>query len=406
MSFDAIWQQVNQRRQRMPAYRLTLAGKDITSRLQGRLMSLTLTDNRGLEADQLDITLDDTKGDLDIPSKGVKLDLAIGWAGMALVEKGSFTIDEVSHTGAPDQITIRGRSANLSAGLRVKRDKSWPKTTLGAIAQAIAKNADLILAISPALKSRAVAHIDQTGESDLNLLTRLCKDHGAVASVKAGRLLVFEAGKASTASGEIILPVVITRADGDSHEYASSDRDAYAGVKAQWVETRTGKRHDVIVGDEENVKLLRHTYANETDALLAAQAELARIQRATASFNLTLAIGRPDLYPETPIIVVGFKPVIDGGAWIATKLTHNIGNGGYTTKLDCEVLGAELEAIDKNGAGITGVRAKWLVKKTGKRSSVLAGKEGNVKQLMHVYATEKAARAAADREWAKLSGKN
>lgn len=404
MNFATIWEQVNQRRQRMPAYRLTLGGNDITARLQGKLMSLTLTDNRGLEADQLDITLDDSKGDLDIPSKGVSLQLAIGWEGMALVEKGSFTVDEVSHIGAPDQITIRARSANLSAGLRTKRDKSWHKTTLGKIVETIAAREGLIPAISAALKTRAISHIDQTGESDLNLLTRLCKEHGAIASVKAGRLLVFEAGKASTASGEIILPVVITRADGDSHEYSSSDRDAYAGVKAQWVDARTGKRHDVYAGDEENAKLLRHTYANEVDATLAAQAEMSRIQRATAAFNLTLALGRPDLYPETPVIAVGFKPDIDAGAWIATKLVHAIGDSGYTMRLECEVLGAELEAVDKKTGGITGVRAKWLNKKTGKRSSVLAGKEGNVKQLTHVYVSEKGAKAAADREWAKISG--
>ncbi|MBJ9626074.1 phage late control D family protein, partial [Burkholderia multivorans] len=41
-------------------YSITLAGKDITHKFDGRLISMTLQDNRGFEADQLDISLDDS----------------------------------------------------------------------------------------------------------------------------------------------------------------------------------------------------------------------------------------------------------------------------------------------------------------------------------------------------------
>lgn len=45
-----------------PAFMLTLNSQDITSNFSDRLISLTMTDNRGFEADQLDIELDDTDG--------------------------------------------------------------------------------------------------------------------------------------------------------------------------------------------------------------------------------------------------------------------------------------------------------------------------------------------------------
>ncbi|RTM42616.1 phage late control D family protein, partial [Enterobacter hormaechei subsp. xiangfangensis] len=45
-----------------PAFMLTLDGDDITQNFSDRLISLTMTDNRGFEADQLDIELDDTDG--------------------------------------------------------------------------------------------------------------------------------------------------------------------------------------------------------------------------------------------------------------------------------------------------------------------------------------------------------
>ena len=57
----------------VPVYRLRQGPKDITNRFAGRIISLTLTDNRGFEADQLDIDLDDADGMLALPDKGTTL---------------------------------------------------------------------------------------------------------------------------------------------------------------------------------------------------------------------------------------------------------------------------------------------------------------------------------------------
>lgn len=45
-----------------PDYMLMLDSRDITGNISDRLMSMTLTDNRGFEADQLDIELNDADG--------------------------------------------------------------------------------------------------------------------------------------------------------------------------------------------------------------------------------------------------------------------------------------------------------------------------------------------------------
>ena len=44
-----------------PDFMLTINAKDITQNIRDRLLSLSLTDNRGFEADQLDVELDDEK---------------------------------------------------------------------------------------------------------------------------------------------------------------------------------------------------------------------------------------------------------------------------------------------------------------------------------------------------------
>ncbi|ADO10833.1 Gene D protein (GpD) [Pantoea vagans C9-1] len=114
-----------------PAFRLTMDGADITQKLEKRLLSLTLTDNRGFEADQLDIELDDADGQLQLPRRGVVLSLSLGWVGEPLFPKGSYTVDEIEHSGTPDRLTLRARSADFRQTLNTKREKSWHKTTVG-----------------------------------------------------------------------------------------------------------------------------------------------------------------------------------------------------------------------------------------------------------------------------------
>ena len=77
-----------------PAFDITIGGKQVLS-LNGRMMGLTLTDNRGFEADSLEITIDDADGKIELPPRGVEVSVAIGWRGEPLTHKGVFTVDEV-----------------------------------------------------------------------------------------------------------------------------------------------------------------------------------------------------------------------------------------------------------------------------------------------------------------------
>ena len=328
---------MNQRHPK-PSYRITLAGTDITPRINGRLISLTLREQRGLEADQLDIVLADHDGQLAIPPRGAELQLAFGWQDEGLVDKGSFTVDEVQHTGAPDQLTIRARSADMRGQLPGKRTQSWHDLTLGEIVTTIAGRNSLEPVVAAALNGIRIGHIDQTEESDLNFLTRLGERHDAIAAIKAGRMLFTTAGEALTAGGQAMPAITLTRRDGDQHRYSVTDRDAYSGVKAYWNDTRGAERKTVLAGTDDNAKQLRPTYATEDDALAAARAEWQRIQRGLAEFELTLALGRADVMPEIPLTLTGFKPQIDLARWIVYEVTHELNDGGFSTKMNCEIL--------------------------------------------------------------------
>lgn len=317
-------------------YRIQVGNLDITDRVNPRLISLTLTDNRGMEADQLDLVLDDHDGKLPIPAHGSKLRVAFGWQETGLVDKGSFTIDETVHSGTPDILTIRARSADLREGLASKKEKSWHGTTLGEIVREVAAANNLTPKISGDLDKVAIQHVDQTKESDLNLLTRLAKEHDAIATVKDGNLLLLPAGKGKTVGGKALPHRVLTRRDGDSHSFQMADRDSYSGVVAQYNDGDEFALKEATVGDEANAKKLRNMYPTKEAAEKAAQAESQRLGRGKATLQFSLALGIPDLVPESTFQLTGIKNEISAVTWLGIKVTHNISDGGYTGSLEAE----------------------------------------------------------------------
>jgi len=372
-----------------PAFMLTLNSQDITRNFYDRLISLTMTDNRGFEADQLNIELDDTDGKVELPQRGAVLTLWLGWQGSALLNKGDFTVDEIEHRGAPDTLTLRARSADFRGSLNARREESWHDTTLGDLVSTIAKRNKLTASVADSLKKIPVPHIDQSQESDAVFLTRLANRNGAAVSVKAGKLLFLRAGSATTASGAAIPQMTLTRSDGDRHQFAIADRSAYTGVTAKWLHTEDPKpqkqkvtlkrkpkegqlralqhpkaapdsketalkkeqearEDEYMAGEADNVLALTTVYASKEQAMRAAQARWDMLQRGAAEFSITLALGRADLFPETPMRVSGFKRVIDDQLWLISKVTHNLNNNGYTTGLELEVKLTDVDYSDES----------------------------------------------------------
>lgn len=98
------------------------------------------------------------------------------------------------------------------------------------------------------------------------------------------------------------------------------------------------KSGDYLAGAEDNVFAITKIYATKAAAMRAAQAKWEKLQRGVAEFSLSLAMGRANITPETPVRVSGFKEVIDAQDWIVSKATHNLSNSGFTTALEFEVL--------------------------------------------------------------------
>lgn len=369
---------------RTPKFKVEVLTKDeeidISETVTNRLMSLTLTDNRGFEADMLEIQLDDHDGKLALPTRNATLSIAIGWKGAPLVDKGKYSVDEIQYSGSPDSLTIRARAADLKGSLSEQKERSFHNIKLGELIEQIATENEIGFECDERLVEVPIDHRDQTNESDANFLTRLAQELDCLATVKNGNLLFMRMGQGRTLNGKMIPPVHIKKEHGDNYQFSISETDNYKAVRAYWHDPDTGARGEITIdanskiekkqrmtkgrtlkdgsvkgqrlskrkyntlvqtepveSDSEQIKNLRETYNTEARALTAAKSAFDKLKRGVASFNITLANGVPDLIPETPMRLSGFKQGIDGTDWLITRVTHNISDGGFTTQVECEL---------------------------------------------------------------------
>lgn len=317
-----------------PDFKVIAAGINITPQIKDRLLSLSVSDEAGLKSDQLEITLDDRDNAIELPAPGAPLVVLMGYKETFLVPMGVFTADEVVCKGPPDTVTIRGKAANMGGSIKEQKTRSWEGKTIKDIVATIAGEHDLEPKVAKAYADFRYEHLDQTDESDLNFLTRIAKDHDALATVKGEALLFIGRGEGKTASGIPMLPLPITKSGKLSWSMTLASRENYKSAQAYWHDQTTGKKEVVTEGEGSPAKKLRHTYGTEDEARQAAKGKLAEIKRGNESLSMTMP-GNPLIAAEGQIIALGFRVGV-AGLWSITRARHELRGSGFTTSIETE----------------------------------------------------------------------
>ncbi|MBP2605514.1 contractile injection system protein, VgrG/Pvc8 family [Acinetobacter calcoaceticus] len=406
-----------------PIYRLEVDGNDISPLVVDRLISLTIKDNRGLVVDSVDIDLDDSDGQLEIPPEGAIIQVWIGWSNTGLVDKGKYKVESVTHRGAPDILSISAFSNDVSEGLKQKRERSFSNKSIQVIFETVGAEYALKTIVHDTLANRVISYIAQN-ESDANLITRIADEHDAIATVKNGHLILLPRGASQTVSGLPLPTAQIFRSDGDGHNYTTgTGTDRITGVKAFYYDAGKSKKLYVVIGDnEENLKEIRYIHRDKKTAELACQAEFNRCKRSSQKLSYTFAFGQPELIPEQEFVFTGLKPQIDDIVWLGTNVTHNLTDSGFTTSVELEVQLPNTDDVstlfepDKEGdkelrkqnkkrtgrnySDYSGVIVFY--RENGKDQKLTSGDQSNPLKLIKIYKTKKTATIALKREQARI----
>lgn len=309
----------------------------MTDVIRARLIGLTLVDQAGASTDTLTVTLDD-RGDgreaaLDLPPPALaRLRLGLGYLPGGIVDMGVWTVNRTEFGGPPLTLTLHARAADLDAGWKAPRTQSYHDVTLGGVLAAVAARRGVMLRVAPDLASVAIAHIDQTAESDVAFVRALARAQGATAKVANGRLIVVRRGGGEAASGVSVSPVVLMPGQVSRWRATRDATPSFGRVEAVWSDLRGGEPVVVSVGDGDPARRLSVVHGSEAEALTAVRSAHAAGVRAAGSVHLSLP-GDPRLLAETPVTLSGFRPGVDG-SWVVSMARHRLDGQGYATEVD------------------------------------------------------------------------
>ncbi len=332
-----------------PDYKVIADDVDVTAAIRPNLVSLTVVDEAGLQTDTCEIVLNDTGGTIELPKRGVALQVSLGYAG-ALVPKGTFIVDEVEPASPPQTLTIRAKAADnagtvdTACPLKDRHTRSWANKPLKDIFGDIAAGAKLTLRIHPSLAGKVRDHWDQTGDSDSASAMRLAHAEGGEMKIAGGCMIIYPQGSGMTSSGAPMPSISLVPENGTSWKVTYADREKYSSVAASYHDPQLAKTVTVEAGDPDGVTLaLRGDYPDPTSALSAAKARLGALQRGAAVLHMEMP-GNAALAAECPVTLTGFRRGggVDG-KWIATHVEHTIvGSSGFRTVFDAEVPGVTI----------------------------------------------------------------
>jgi len=334
---------------RRAALSVTIGGHDATSYIEPYLLSFEFGDEAGGKSDEVQIELHDRAGkwrEKWLPKKGTKITAAIrciNWWGPgqnASLNCGTFKCDEVSYSGPPDKLKIKGVSASLHGKLReTNKTQAWEKFSLEGVAQDVASRNGLSLMYDA--DSHNFERQDQREESDLAFVTRLAEDRGVSVKVRDDKLILYSEQKADAKGTKL----TFTRTGGGYDavsEYdftVKSEGTSYEAAEVEYHDPATGQTHTYTYNpggkkltEENTIKVLSmdKRVESQADAMALAKNRMRGANKGETTGNFTI-MGHPGLVAGMTIGMSGFGKF--SGKYFVTKATHSLGDK-YTTKAE------------------------------------------------------------------------
>ena len=317
-----------------PDFKILADSQDVTATIRDRLLSLSVTDAAGMHSDTVEIHLDDRAPYISLPRTGAELLVSLGYLETGLAKMGMYVVDEVGISGPPDSLIIRAKAANMRKSFKAPKSRSFGGLTIDTLVAIIASEHGYTEKVAESLADVTIDHLDQSEESDLHLLTRLAKDHGAVSKPAGGLLLFVPKGEAKSASGIKLESVSCRCSDLSRWSVTIAERDKYAAVEARWRDLQAAKDEVITVGAGEPVFVIRHSYPDAATATTAAKAKLEAFERGAATISGSMP-GDNKLMAESTLTMTDGRPGLSGD-WLLKQVTHVIDTGGYRCDFEGE----------------------------------------------------------------------
>lgn len=325
---------------------ITFGGTDITKDIKPYFLDLSYTDDMDDMTDDLKLTVQDRDGvwmeqwltEAVEAAAGEKLSISAviapeNWAKKETLKTGAFELDSVDASGPPATVTIHATSLAFSGSLRqTKKSKAWEHYKLSGIASEIAASGGMGC-LYESKSNPSYDRVEQTKQSDIAFLKKLCQDAGISIKATDGKLVLFD-----QADYEAKAPVrTIEKGKGGYAQYklASGSADSkYAKCRVRYLNPATGTciegtAEDGDVSGEQCLEITAKV-GSIGEAQTLAQ-KLLRLHNKLALTGTITTQGDVGLVAGVTVQLKGWGGW--DGKYLVTQATHTVGSGGYTTQI-------------------------------------------------------------------------
>lgn len=317
-----------------PDYRIInkTAGSDITAALRPYMIALSLTESADNQNDTLSISLNGQGVD-KFPASGTKLEVHLGYQETGLVNFGIYQVDTKTLSGMPLVLTVKAGASDFNAApLKSQKTRHFDNKTLGDILATIAQENTLDLAISNGMSGPIVPYLRQNQESDMALIKRLAKEHGADGTVKAGKLVFKE--KAQPAKTIAIKP-----SDLVDFRITWTDKPKFDSVVAAWRDRDTNTASQAvydgtafIASGTGKVAIAKGESNSLVEAQKKAKAHWYKLHQLQIKASMNMA-GNPAIGSKLGLQMQGFIPEVENVVLFVSSVRHEISDG-YKTAIE------------------------------------------------------------------------
>ncbi|MCW4114729.1 contractile injection system protein, VgrG/Pvc8 family [Aurantimonas sp. MSK8Z-1] len=337
-----------------PRAEITINGRKVASAFDERLIALTVTDREGSVSDEVRFDLDDGNPFIAIPRKGDIVGVRLGYLETGLAWFGQYTVEDPEVRCLPYALSVSGKGASMRDDLKTHKERHWDDAPLSAVIGEIAAEHQLAPLVDPTLGGFVYHWIGQQDESDIHFLERLARRHGAVFSVKDGRL-IFAAKGSGRAPGGTALTAIEASPDTiveNSCVVRFAHRYKFRRAVAVTQDREKADRVESAADSDEEGEAdyrLGEPFADEDEAQAAAESQAAELKRNTITTSVTLW-GDPRIRAGAPFRYSGVRPEIDALRFVITEATHTLTKSGYTVALEAKLQAARPGATTPSGA--------------------------------------------------------
>ena len=246
---------------------------------------------------------------------------------------GKFEVDTITNSGPPNEAKIKLISIPTSANIRgVEKTRAWEKAKLSQILKDIADGASMEYYFD-AEDDPVLERAEQSEQTDLSFLQKLCKDAGLALKVTDKKIVIFDIAEYEKA--EPVLKISKKQSSVLSFDCRTTIHDVYKACHVKYKHSKKSEMIEYTFTDpnrkEGQTLQINQKVSSIEEAEKLAKKKLHEKNLEETSVSLTM-IGNFALLASNTVELAGFHKY--DGKYLITRSSHDIGNSGYTTKIE------------------------------------------------------------------------